>query len=210
MRARAATNTDSDVAIRVSAIASLGAAVIHFAVVPTHQQSWLASGVFFASIAVVQLVWALMAWDHPSPAIVFVGVVANAGAAALWVVSRTVGAPFGPHAGAPEAVQAAGICALLLECYVVMGAGWVRYRGRRSQLVPGVASALVLLGAGAVVATAASVGVVSGVQHDHHAPVDAEAGPHHEGPVRVPPVSDAVLPLPASESSHPSDGHHHH
>lgn len=32
--------------------------------------------------------------------------------------------PFGPSAGEPEPVGAAGICVLLLQCYVVMGAGW--------------------------------------------------------------------------------------
>ena len=50
MTSRTGTRTDYRLATRAAAIASLGAAVIHFAVTPEHWRDWLPSGLFFASI----------------------------------------------------------------------------------------------------------------------------------------------------------------
>jgi hypothetical protein len=179
---RAATKDDSGLAARLAAFASLGAAVIHFAVVPAHWQEWIPSGLFFVAVALFQLIWARMLLARTSTGVLAAGIVGNVGAVALWAVSRTAGAPFGPHAGEPEFVQAAGLCALLLEVYVVMGAGWVWYRGQNPAPIPAFANAIVLLGLGAVIASAATVGVASGLRHDHHGPTDAKPE-HHPAPV---------------------------
>jgi hypothetical protein len=227
MAPRAAKKTDSRLAARLAAIASLGAAVIHFAVVPTHWQEWMPSGLFFVSIALLQLIWARAVLARPTTAILAAGIAANVGAAALWALSRTAGAPFGPHAGEPELVQAAGLCALLLEVYVVMGAGWVWYRGHQSEPISAFANAIVLLGAGTVIAAAATVGVASGLQHDHHAPAGAE--PEHHNPsighddghqdhleplaeLIRPPTAPAPFeaPPPATDPAHDTDGAHHY
>jgi hypothetical protein len=227
MAPRAAKKTDSRLAARLAAIASFGAAVIHFAVAPTHWQEWIPSGLFFVSIALFQLIWALAVLARPATAVLAAGIAANVGAAALWALSRTAGAPFGPHAGEPELVRAAGLCALLLEVYVVMGAGWVWYRGRQAQPIPAFANALVLLGAGAVIAAAATVGTASGLQHDHHAPAGAEpehhepsighAEGHHDHPEPIaelirPPAAPAPLESqpPATDPARDADGDHHH
>ena len=227
MAPRAAKKTDSRLAARLAAIASLGAAVIHFAVVPTHWQEWMPSGLFFVSIALLQLIWALVVVARPTTAVLAAGIAANVGAAALWALSRTAGAPFGPHAGEPELVQAAGLCALLLEVYVVMGAGWVWYRGHQSEPISAFANAIVLLGAGSVIAAAATVGVASGLQHDHHAPAGAEPehhkpsigrdDGHHDHPEPIaelirPPAAPAPFeaPHPATDPAHDTDGDHHH
>jgi hypothetical protein len=227
MAPRAAKKTDSRLAARLAAIASLGAAVIHFAVVPTHWQEWMPSGLFFVSIALLQLIWALVVVARPTTAVLAAGIAANIGAAVLWALSRTAGAPFGPHAGEPELVQAAGLCALLLEVYVVMGAGWVWYRGHQAEPIPAFANAIVLLGAGAVIAAAATVGVASGLQHDHHAPAGAEPehhnpsighdDGHHDHPEPLaelirPPAAPAPVeaPPPATDPAVETDGAHHH
>lgn len=211
MTARVGTGTDSRVAARAAAIASLGAAVIHFAVTPDHWRDWLLSGLFFASIAVFQLIWALLAWTRPPAVLLVAGIVVNAGAVALWVLTHTVGMPFGPHAGAPEGVAGASICVLLLECYVVMGAAWALYRRDRTETVPDLGSGLVLLGANAVIALAVLAGVVSGLQgHDHHAPAEAETG---STPLVVPARANFGTPAPPAPVA-PADGHesgdHHH
>jgi hypothetical protein len=227
--ANAATRTDSGLAARLAAIASLGAAVIHFAVVPTHWKEWIPSGLFFVSIALFQLIWARAVLARTTTAVLAAGIVGNVGAAALWVLSRTSGAPFGPHAGEPEFVQAAGLSALLLEVYVVMGAGWVWYRGRQAAPIPAFANAIVLLGLGAVIASAATVGVVSGLQHDHHSPAGAESEHHtptighgdgHDHPEPATPPAEPIRPpsTPAPvkapphpvDPSHPTNGEHHH
>ena len=185
------TKTDIRVAARAAAIASVGAAMIHFAVLPAHWRDWLPSGLFFASVAVFQLIWGLLTWARPTVAALTIGILANIGVTALWAWSRTAGVPFGPHAGEPEVVQASGICALLLQCYVVMGAAWGCRRHRAAE-VSGFGSALVLLGASAVIAAAGTVGVASGLQHGHH----------HAS-------AEAEREYPAPHNEH-ADGHHHH
>jgi hypothetical protein len=201
---KTATKTDSRLAARIAAIASLGAAVIHFAVVPTHWREWVPSGIFFASIAVCQLIWAFCVMVRPGAAVLAVGILANLGSVALWVLSRTAGAPFGPQAGEPEVVQAAGIFALMLECYVVMGAAWLWYRGRRADPVSGVGYGTVLIGAATVIGAATTLGVVSGLQHDHHSTVGAEHDHHapvgeeevvrHEHAAPVAPSDSEIVP----------------
>lgn len=186
-----ARRTDTALATRLAALASFGAAVIHFAVVPAHWQEWMVAGQFFALLALFQLVWAPAVLARPTNLVLASGVLLNLGAIALWVVSRTVGAPFGPHAGEPELVQAADLCALLLQLYVVMGAGWLCHRGLRGKPISWLANGLVLLGATSIVALACTVGVASGLQHGHHAPPGAGAGHHGAG-------------------VHDADGHHAH
>ncbi|CAN5467661.1 hypothetical protein BH09ACT8_BH09ACT8_03510 [soil metagenome] len=191
MAPKTAARTDSRLAAHLAATASLGAAIIHFAVVPTHWQEWVPSGVFFVSLALFQLIWARLVLAQTTTPVLAVGILFNVGAIALWALSRTSGAPFGPHAGEPELVRAADLCALLLQIYVVMGAGWVWYRGQQGQPLTALGNAFVLLGAGAVIAMASTVGVASGLQHGHHAP-SAAVSDHH-----APDVG-------------PTDGHHSH
>ncbi|MBV5246651.1 hypothetical protein KUF57_24245 [Mycolicibacterium sp. PAM1] len=178
---RTARKTDSRLAARLAALASLGASVIHFAVVPTHWQEWMPAGLFFASLAVFQLCWARLVLARTTNPVLAIGIMVNLAVIGLWSVSRTAGAPFGPHAGETELVQAADLCALLLQIYVVMGAGWVWYRGLQGEPLPAFGSAMVLLGAIGVVTLASTVGAASGLRHGHHAPAGPEAGAHHHG-----------------------------
>ncbi|BDX35040.1 hypothetical protein TUM20985_55870 [Mycobacterium antarcticum] len=219
MPSRRATKSDSRLAGRLAAIASLGAGVIHLAVVPTHWQEWLPSGLFFVSIAVFQLIWARMVLARPTTPVLAAGIAANVCAVAIWAMSRTAGAPFGPHAGKPELVHAADLCALLLQIYVVMGAGWVWYRGHRPEPIPAYANTIVLLGGGAFIALASAVGVASGLSHGHHAP--AEAGPDHHGTSTeqvhqhsgdpAPAISPTMIaPQPPAQPLRDAHGDHHH
>ena len=226
---RAARATDGWLAARLAAIASLGAAIIHFAVVPAHWQEWPPAGLFFVAIALFQLIWARVVLARTTPPVLAAGIIVNVGALALWAVSRTAGAPFGPHAGEPEVVQGADLCALLLQIYVAMGAGWVWYRGRQREPIPAFANAIVLVGAVAVIALASTVGVASGLRHGDHAPAGAEPGHHgqrvgHAGghpsqpePATVPPivelldapVAPALQCAPAPARVHDSHGDRH-
>ncbi|WP_304108713.1 hypothetical protein [Mycolicibacterium bacteremicum] len=179
MAIKAAPKTDSRLAARCAALASFGAAVVHFAVVPAHWQEWALSGAFFAALALLQLIWARVVLVRTTLPVLAAGIVLNVGAIALWALSRTAGAPFGPHAGQAEVVQGADLAALLMQIYVVMGAGWIWYRGLQGQPVSGLASAAVLLGAVGVVTLASTVGVVSGQRHGHHhGPAEADSGHH--------------------------------
>ncbi len=190
-------------------MASLGAAVIHFAVAPTHWQEWMPSGLFFVALALGQLIWAWVVLTRPTTPVLAAGIMLNVGAIALWGLSRTAGAPFGPHAGTPEVVQAADLCALLLQVYVVMGAGWVWHRGRRGQLVPAFAHASVLLAAFAVVALASTIGVASGLRPGHHGPASAVSDQHAPPTLTAPASRVAPPPAPAVVMNDGHVGHHH-
>lgn len=187
-------------AARCAAIASVGAGLIHFAVMPLHWLGWWAAGLFFAAVAVFQLMWAYLAWSRPRTLLFAAGIAVNIAVASLWVASATVGLPVGPHAGGPESVDAAGICALLLECYVVMGAFWAWMQDYEPEAVSRVRSALVLLGANGVIAGTVCVGVASSFQNhgEHHAPLEAQRGtPHqHSEPVAPPRQGVPVDPEP--------------
>lgn len=220
MNAKVEVQTDSALAARCAAIASAGAGLIHFAVMPVHWLQWWAAGLLFAWVAVFQVMWAYLAWSRPRTALLAVGIAANAGIASLWVVSATVGLPFGPHSGGPETVDAAGICALLLECYVVMGAAWAWMQDYEPEAVSRFRSALVLLGANGVIAGTVCVGVASSFQNheDHHGPLEAQRGtPHHHtqpgAPTRpgvpvLPGPGDAGLPV-TDLALHTGDDHPH-
>lgn len=220
--------TDGRLAARCAAVASFGAGLIHFAVTPMHWRDWVPSGLFFVALALFQLIWAFLAWSRPTVWVLATGVAANIGAAALWVTACTAGAPFGPSAGQPEAVGTAGIAVQLLQCYVIMGAGWAWFRGYQAEEVSGFNRAVVLLGANAVMIGAVAVGVGSslvGHQHHHHGgPAEMQAE-HHPAvtppaPASTPeqglPVTDLgldteapVTPLPADPAP-ATDGHEHH
>lgn len=175
---------------------------------PSHWQSWLPAGLFFASVAVFQVIWAVAAWTRPGGPLLGAGILVNGGCAALWVWSRTTGVPFGPHAGTPEAIAAADICALLLQCYAVMGAAWAWLRLYRQESVSKVSSVLVLLGANGVIATAVVAGVASSlIGPDHHAPAEAH-GDYPQSPAE----HDHHAPAEATvldQSAPVGDAHHH-
>lgn len=162
------------------------------------------AGLFFASIALFQLIWARVVLTRTTAPVLAAGILLNVGAIALWAWSRTAGAPFGPHAGQPELVQAADLCALLLQIYVVMGAGWVWHRGLQGAPIRTFVSAAVLLGAVGVVALASTIGVASGLRHGHHAP--ASAGADHHGTADEDAHGDhhGTGAKPAVDSHHPT------
>jgi hypothetical protein len=216
---KAETGTDSALAARLAAIASVGAAVIHLAVMPSHWQYWLPAGLFFAVIAVFQVAWALAAWARPGAPLLGIGVAVNGACVVLWAWSRTTGLPFGPHAGVPEPVAAADICALLLQCYAVMGAGWAWLRIYRQESVSRVSSALVVVGANAVITGAVVAGVASTLlTPDHHAPAEAQSGLRqtHTGHDHRPPAQARVVDQSAPAGvapdapGHPGGDAHHH
>lgn len=86
------------------ALLSVGAAVIHFAVIAQHFDEWWLPGMFFVGSAVFQLVWASLVLVRPTIPVYAVGALVNAAIVVTWIMSRTTGVPFGPEAGEPEAV----------------------------------------------------------------------------------------------------------
>lgn len=104
------------------ALASAGAATIHFAVIAQHLEEYWLFGSFFIGVAILQLAWATVVLYLPSPAVYLAGLVGNAAVAATWVVSRTTGLPLGPESGEPEPVGVADTVATAFEVLVAAGA----------------------------------------------------------------------------------------
>jgi hypothetical protein len=91
-RARLRTLT-TDVAICLS----VAAALAHAVTTPDHLRRWLASGVFFALLALAQGGFAAHLYRHrASPRVIMLGVWGNMSVIVLYVVSRTAGLPFAP------------------------------------------------------------------------------------------------------------------
>ncbi|WP_131767018.1 hypothetical protein [Candidatus Protofrankia californiensis] len=166
----------------VAAFASLGAAVTHVAVAPSHFGDWPLSGVFFFATAIVQAGWALAVMRGGGWRTMVAGLLVNAGAFLLWAVSRTSGLPVGPHAGMPEQVDRVDLTTVAFEvavCVLALWCLWSRHsRGFRSSF-----SAAVVIGtAGAGVAGLAVPAVELAGSHSHGHEMTDESAPHSHGP----------------------------
>lgn len=105
-------------ALTIAVISSAAAAAVHAAVGPEHFDESLLFGLFFATAATAQLIWALWMTLAPTRTLLLIGAVGNAGVLVLWLVTRTVGLPFGllPK---PEGVGAWDLCCVVWEIVVV-------------------------------------------------------------------------------------------
>jgi hypothetical protein len=157
--------------------ASLGAGLVHAAVVRDHWASSVVHGVFFAVVAAGQLGWGVtvLARDRiPAPRLVAAATVALMG---LWAVSRVSAVPFGR-----ESVGAPDLGAAALEVIVVVSLGLHVWGALRAHL-RSTAGLLGWLAAGALVVglitTPALAGTSAGehaVPHGHH----GSSASHHQ------------------------------
>lgn len=165
-----------DVLGLVLALASAGAATIHFAVFDQHLDEYWLFGVFFALSGLAQLTFAALVLARPSTLLYAAGALGNAAIIVLWIVSRTAGLPLGPDAGTAEAVGVPDVVATVLEALLVVGctASLARPLGRRAGR-----SGLAVLLAAAFAPTAAALADASaphghtGGDHAHHAALPA-------------------------------------
>jgi hypothetical protein len=104
------------------ALLSLGAAGIHFAVTGLHFGETWYHGTFFALVAWLQLIWAVALMVKPSRRLLLAGIIGNLAVAEVWLVSRTIGIPFGPNSGTAEAVGFVDVLTTVFEAAIVLGA----------------------------------------------------------------------------------------
>jgi hypothetical protein len=109
-----------EVAVAIATL-SLGAAAIHFAVIPEHFEEYWLFGVFFAGLGWYQALWAVLYVLRPAPLLGLTALLVNAGTVALWVWTRTVGLPIGPEAGELEPAGALDLAATAFEIAIVVG-----------------------------------------------------------------------------------------
>ncbi len=159
---------------------SLGAAAIHFTVMPEHFQEWWASGLFFIVAAWFQAWWALLFALRSSRVLAAVGALVNGAIVVAWVASRTVGLPFGPHAGEVEPVGIADVVATAFEVLIVgggalvaLGAGRRAIAGAKMRIAPAVMAGTVWAVGVALVTTLGVASLTTAASH--HGPQEPAA-----------------------------------
>ncbi len=170
--------------------ASLGAGLIHLAVVREHLAEWWVFGAFFAAVGVAQLGWGLLAMARDRAPIGSFVAAGNVALVALWAVTRSTGIPVGPEPWTPEAVGRADVLCVVLEVGTVLalaaaaragGVPLVR-AGARPGSVAGRYVALLFAGALAVSAlTTPALAATEAGGHAHGHGVGVHAG--HSGHV---------------------------
>jgi hypothetical protein len=110
-----------DMAVGPLAVLSLGAAAIHFAVMPEHLAEWWAFGGFFAALGWFQALWSIGYLAGPSGRLARFAIAVNLATVLVWAWSRTIGLPIGPDPGVPEPLGAADVVATVLELLLVIG-----------------------------------------------------------------------------------------
>jgi hypothetical protein len=187
------------------------AGAVHLAMVPSHMGEWAAEGVAFAFAGWGQLVVALLLVSRPSRALLRAAIVANVAFVGAWVVSRTAGSPFGPHAGHAESVSFVDATTVGFEMALVVLAALALLRPGLAARAGAVARGGALAGAMAVVVLA-SVVLASPSARDHahgtHAGHgDAAAGDQHEHDAGA--AARSGSPADDRGLSELSNGHHH-
>jgi hypothetical protein len=172
----------ADVARCWAGFASLGAGLVHLAVVQEHLAEWWVYGGFFAVTGALQILWGLGALAGERAPFWRLVLAGNLALVALWAVTRTVGIPIGPEPWTAEAVGRADVLCVVLELGTVLAlaiaaraqargarapAAWVAERG----LGAGRFVALMFAGALAVSAiTTPALAATESGQHSHGMP----------------------------------------
>jgi hypothetical protein len=128
--ARAAAPSDARYAALFVAAPAAIAGAIHVEAAALHVGR---NGLYvaaFATLAVLQLGWAVWIYRAPSPLPLTLGALLSAAVAAVWLVSRTVGVPVGPGAWQPEPVGVLDVAATLDELAIVAIGAAVVQAGR--------------------------------------------------------------------------------
>ncbi len=97
----------------------LGAGAIHFGMMGEHAGVSWTHGLFFASVAWLQLALAAMIGFRPTRPVITIGILLNLAVLAIWVISRTVGIAIGGD-GTPEAWGSTDILCAVFEGLAVV------------------------------------------------------------------------------------------
>jgi hypothetical protein len=97
---------------------SLVAGGIHGVVAPPHFAETWTHGAFFALLAAFQLAWGAVAYARPAPGVFRIGAAVSLAVIGIWVVSRTLGAPFGPDQWQPESIGPLDLAATAAEALI--------------------------------------------------------------------------------------------
>ncbi|CAN5713978.1 hypothetical protein BH18ACT11_BH18ACT11_13030 [soil metagenome] len=107
---------------------TMGAAVIHLWAMPEHFGEWWVYGVLFLLVALLQGFYGVALWLWDGRMVYIFGIGGNLAVVVFYLVTRTVGVPFGPHVGEVEAVGALDLAATTSEIALVVTLTLLLYR----------------------------------------------------------------------------------
>jgi hypothetical protein len=122
----------TDTLLFTAALASAGAAAIHFAVIRMHFDEYTLYGAFFAVSGIAQLVWPVWLLLRRWEPLLVLGAVGNSAIVALWILDRVGAMPIGPDAneaspiGLGDSIASGFEVLIAVACMVAL----VRDRGR--------------------------------------------------------------------------------
>jgi hypothetical protein len=121
----------------VAASLSIVAGVVHGALAPEHLEEWWGYGAFFIVAAAAQVAfaiivvlepwrrhwlseWALLDQARQRRWVYLAGILGNVAIIGLYLFTRTIGIPAGPHAGMVEEVMAIDVVSKVTEVALVI------------------------------------------------------------------------------------------
>lgn len=133
----------------IGAVTVLAAGAIHIAQVGVHlEEGWILAA-FFLVVGTIQVIAGLLLFRTWPPIWFWFGIAGSAGVIGIWVVSRTVGLPFGPEPGEVEALGTADAAASLTEAITVVAlAMWLGDRSGARGRIGDLAAVLVVASLG--------------------------------------------------------------
>lgn len=99
---------------------SLAVALIHLWAALGYFEVWWGYGVFFLVVAAAQGFFSVAMLRWPGRVLSLAGILGNLSIVLLYVLSRTSGVPFGPHAGRAEEVGVLDMSATGIELAIVV------------------------------------------------------------------------------------------
>jgi hypothetical protein len=192
---------------------SAAAGVIHLAMVPSHMGEWAAEGIAFAVVGWLQLIGALLIVGRPSRLLLAASILANMAFVGAWVVTRTSGPPWGPHAGVAESASSVDITTVAMEMALVLLAALALIRPGLALLAGPIARRGALGGATAIVVLASVVLASPSARNHAHGHDEAGTGHTHGAAAAGHSHSEAGATIPGGDDrgwSALSNGHHQH
>jgi hypothetical protein len=96
------------------------AGLIHVKATVDHAGQYWLFGVLFGLVAGAQIALAVALWrTHVADDVLVAGVVVTVALVVVWLVSRTIGLPIGPRAGAAEQIGVSDVFATMIELVFV-------------------------------------------------------------------------------------------
>ena len=145
IRHTAFTGRDRRDILRIAlAFLSVGAALVHFAVIEQHFTEYWLYGGFFVAVGLFELIWALLIMAVPSRLLYWASVAVNALTIAAYVITRTVGLLLGPAAKETEKIGFGDLIATAFEAVLVVGSLILLFRSwGQARVRPATSEALI-------------------------------------------------------------------